>query len=212
MKKVAITIITSAALALAIPLYAADEPGLKSDSERKSGYTRQQTADEPGMKSDAQRRSGLNQQQAGEMQSGKMITADELEGMTVVSQEGENIGKISEITIDKQSGEVSFVTISKGGILGMGASKIAVPLSAFEFSDDEARLTVSQDKLDNVPQQTAGASDSDYQRDLEAHYGVAPAWDKGAPGATPQKQRMDKDATEQRKQDPAEPRKLDTQK
>ena len=191
MRKATITFITSAALAFAIPLYAADAPGVKSDSQQKPGLTQRQT---------------------GQMQSGQMITADKLEGMTVVSQEGEKIGKIKEITIDKQSGEVSFVTFSKGGFLGMGADEIAAPLSAFEFSDEEARLTVNQSKLDNVPQQAAGATDSDYQRDLEAHYGVAPAWNKGDSGDTPKKQKMDQDSAEPRKQDSAEPRKVDTQK
>jgi len=70
MKKATITFITSAALAFAIPLYAADEPGMKSDSQQKAGLTQQQT---------------------GKMQSGQMITADKLEGMTVVSQEGKEI-------------------------------------------------------------------------------------------------------------------------
>lgn len=201
MKKAAITFITCAALALAIPLYAADEPAKKSDAQPKSGYTQQQSADETGRKADSQRQSGLTQGQAGQM-----MTADDLDGMTVVSQEGEDIGKISEITIDKQSGEVSFVTISRGGILGMGATEIAVPLSAFEFTDDEARLTVNQSKLENVPQQAAGASESDYQRDLETHYGVAPAWDRES-GVTPKSQPMGQDATEQQKKDTTERKK-----
>ena len=201
MKKATLALITSAALAFAMPLYAADDPGKTYDSQQKEGVTQQ------GMKSDSQRQEGLTQQDLrsdSKRLAGQSITADELQGMEVVTQAGEEIGKIDKITIDKQSGEVQFVTFSKGGILGMGAEDIAVPLSAFEFSDDQARLTVDQSKLDNVPQQTAGASDSDYLRNLETHYGVAPAWDKGNLGDTPQTQKMD--------QDPTQPGKVDTQK
>jgi sporulation protein YlmC with PRC-barrel domain len=194
MKKATITFITSAALAFALPLYATDKP-VTSDSEQQAGVTQQ------GMKSDSEQGAGLTQHRTGQMQSGQMITADKLQGMEVVTQEGEEIGEIKKITIDKQSGEVQFVTFSKGGILGMGAEEIAVPLSAFEIGDDQARLTVTQSKLENVPQQTAEATDSDYLRDLETHYGVAPEWEKGNMGNTSQTQKIDQGPTKQRKVD-----------
>lgn len=183
MKKTTITIITSAALTFAMPLYAADESGMKSDSQEKAGMTQQQTD---------------------KMQSGQKITAEKLKGMEVVSLEGEEIGEIQKIKIDKKSGKVQFVTFSKGGILGMGGEKIAAPLSAFEIGDDKARLTVDQSKLENVPKQTAGATDSDYQRDLETHYGVAPAWEKDSKGDTSQKLDMNQE-------DPTQAGKIDTQ-
>jgi sporulation protein YlmC with PRC-barrel domain len=176
MKKATIIFIASAALAFTIPLYAGDGPGMKSDSQQKTGYTQHQT---------------------GKMHSGQRITADELQGMDVVSKNGEDIGEIEKITIDKQSGKVQFVTISTAGILGMGTTKIAAPLSAFDIRDDKARLNVDQSRLKNVPQRKAKATDSDYLRDLETHYGVAPAWNKGEDsGNTPNNQLMDKDAIE----------------
>ncbi|RJP75860.1 MAG: PRC-barrel domain containing protein [Desulfobacteraceae bacterium] len=158
MKKATIIFIASAALAFAIPLYAGDGPGMKSDSQQKTGYTQHQT---------------------GKMHSGQRITADELQGMDVVSQEGKEIGEIEKITIDKQSGKVQFVTFSTSGFLGMGTTEIAAPLSAFDIRDDKARLNVDQSKLKNVPNRKAKATDSDYLRDLETHYGVAPAWNQG---------------------------------
>jgi sporulation protein YlmC with PRC-barrel domain len=193
MKKATITIITSAALAFAMPLYAADQPGMNPDAEQKAGVAQQ------GMNSDPQQKTGLTQQRNDQMQSSQTITAEELKGMEVVSKDGEEYGEIEKVMIDQQSGEVQFVTFTKGGILGMGGEEIAVPLSAFEFSDDQARLTVDQSKLENVPQKTAEASDSDYLRDLETHYGLAPAWDKGNQGDPTQAQQMDLNPTEPRK-------------
>jgi sporulation protein YlmC with PRC-barrel domain len=126
MKKATITFIASAALAFALPLYTADKP-VKSDSEQQAEVTQQ------GMKSDTEQNAGLNQHR-----NGQMITADKLQGMEVVTpQEGEELGEIQKITIDKQSGEVQFVTFTKGGILGMGAEEIAARLSAFEIRDDK---------------------------------------------------------------------------
>ncbi len=180
MKKATITFITSAALAFAIPLYAADEPGLKSDSQPQAGVTQQQTD---------------------HMQSGQMMTAEKLKGMEVVSQKGEGIGEIEEVMIDQQTGEVKFVIISKGGILGIGGEEVAAPLSAFGISKEQARLTVDQSKFENVPQQKPEVTDSDYLRDLESHYGVAPAWEKGDAGDTTQTQQIDQGPTKSRKVD-----------
>jgi sporulation protein YlmC with PRC-barrel domain len=182
MKKITITFITSAALAFAIPLYAADTPGLESESQQQAGVTQQKTD---------------------QMESGQMMTAEKLQGMEVVSQKGEGLGKIEEVMIDQQSGEVKFVIISTGGILGIGGEEVAAPLSAFDFNNEQARLTVDQSKFENVPQQKPEVTDSDYLRDLESHYGVAPAWEKGDKGDPTQTQQIDQGATE--------PRKVDTQ-
>jgi sporulation protein YlmC with PRC-barrel domain len=121
-------------------------------------------------------------------ESGKMIgsegtdsaqvqSPDELKGMQVVSQTGEKLGKIDSVKTDPQSGQIRFVTITKGGVLGMGGEDIAVPLEAFRIDQQNQRatLTVNESMLDNAPQQ-ANMSDDEFQRNLEQHYGVAPAW------------------------------------
>ncbi|MGB3221878.1 MAG: PRC-barrel domain-containing protein [Desulforhopalus sp.] len=106
------------------------------------------------------------------------ITAEEIEGMQVVSQTGEEIGEIQRASIDEQSGKVKFVTISKGGVLGMGGENIAIPFEALQFDQQNERvtLTVNESKLDNAPQQ-ANMSDEEFQRNLQSHYGVAPAFE-----------------------------------
>jgi hypothetical protein len=97
--------------------------------------------------------------------------------MQVVSQTGEKLGEIDSVKTDPQSGQIRFVTITKGGILGMGGEDIAVPLEAFRIDQQNQRatLTVNETMLDNAPQQ-ANMSDDEFQRNLEQHYGVAPAW------------------------------------
>lgn len=108
------------------------------------------------------------------------MSADKLEGMKVVSQSGEDIGKIKSAHIDNQSGNIRFVTISQDGQAGMGHDT-AVPIDALRVDqqNDQATLTVDSSKLDNVPQQ-ANMSDDDFQRQLDSHYGVAPSWEAGS--------------------------------
>ena len=69
--------------------------------------------------------------------------------------------------------------MAKGGVLGIGGEDIAVPLEAFSFSAEtnKATLVVDKSMLDNAPQK-ADLSDAEFQRELQSHYGVSPAWKK----------------------------------
>lgn len=112
-------------------------------------------------------------QQVGSMQG---QSARELLGMGITSQNGEELGSIQDIKFDTETGRVKYVTITKGGVLGVGGEKgIPVPLEAFQFSDKGATLTVDKGKLDNAPQ-PSGIADESFQQKLESHYGVSPAW------------------------------------
>ncbi|MDW7772095.1 MAG: PRC-barrel domain-containing protein [Desulfobulbaceae bacterium] len=117
--------------------------------------------------------------EASQYQASNIPSADELKGLKVVSQQGEDLGEIKDVKMDPQSGRISHVTMSKGGILGIGGEDIAVPLGAFNFNteQEEATLTVDQSKLDNAPQQ-AGMSDQEFNRELQDHYGVSPTWEQ----------------------------------
>lgn len=164
MKKITVSIVTMlAALALTAPVYAAGEykgtTGTKSESGQHSQSMSQRS------------------------QSGAQIqSAEEILGMSVVSRDGEKLGEIQDIKVDTRTGRVNYVTVQKGGVMGIGGEEgIAVPLEAFQFTNDNAKLTVDKSKLDNAPKQS-GMSDQEFQRDLQSHYGISPAWQEGQPG------------------------------
>ncbi len=151
-----------------------------------------------------------------QLESAKIKSAEELKGMQVVSQTGDEIGEIEEVRIDTETGEVQFVTISREGALETGEDVVAAPLGAFEFDGEQAKLTIDENRLENVPAQ-AELSDRDYRRDLEPHYGVAPAWEKENPADTTMTDQMDSDPMEPAPQtnidtqDFTDPRKVNTQ-
>jgi hypothetical protein len=130
--------------------------------------------------------------------------------MQVVSQTGVEIGEIKSATTDQNSGKIKFVTISKGGVLGMGGEDIAIPFEALRLDqqNEQATLTVNESKLDNAPQQ-ANLSDDEFQRNLESHYGVAPAWEGESrkmetdPTRSMDQEHMETDPT--RPMDPSQP-------
>lgn len=150
MKKRTLSLVTMmASLALASPLYA-------TDSHQKTTMTNQN-----------------NELSVSQSQS---QSADKLLGMTIESKEGKKLGEIQDLKIDTGSGRINYITAQVGGVMGIGGKDgVAVPLEAFRFADDKAILTVDQSKLNDVPKRS-DVSDADFQRDLESHYGVSPAW------------------------------------
>ena len=160
MKKLTVSLITiMTSLALMSPVYAANE----YQNNQQSTSMNQTT---------------LNKDQDSQAIS-HARSAKDLLGMDIQSQKGEDIGEIQDLKIDTKTGRISYVTIQKGGVLGIGEEEgIPVPLEAFNFSQDKARLLVDQSKLDNAPKQ-ANMNDAEFRRDLDSHYGVSPSWDEG---------------------------------
>ena len=158
--------------------YAAGEAQQGSDTRQNMGVN--QNMQSPDMQSQDMNRTGsaLNQP-TGAIQDQASTTqipsADKLEGMEVFSPNGEEIGEISEVNKDQLNGNINYVTVSKGGMLGIGDEDVAVPLEAFRFDNDRATLTVDPSKLDSAPRQ-ADLTNEQFQRDLQSHYGVSPTW------------------------------------
>jgi sporulation protein YlmC with PRC-barrel domain len=117
-------------------------------------------------------------QQTYQLSQSQIPSADELKGMKVINQSGEEVARIEEVNIDSQTGQVNFVTLARGGMLGMGEKQIAAPVEAFRFDmeQQQALLNVDQGKLDSAPEQ-ADMDDKSFERELESHYGVSPAWE-----------------------------------
>ena len=71
------------------------------------------------------------------------MSAEELKGMTIVSDTGEEIGSIDRV------GEVRVVTVDVGGFLGVGAKTVAIPISELEMSaDGNLRTTLTRETLE----------------------------------------------------------------
>ncbi|MBZ5486240.1 PRC-barrel domain-containing protein [Halomonas aquamarina] len=82
----------------------------------------------------------------------------DLEGMTVVNQDDEEIGDIQRISKHNDSGEL-YAIISVGGIWGFGATDIALPLDEMQFENDRLVMdtTYGSDQIEE--------SSEDYNED-----------------------------------------------
>jgi sporulation protein YlmC with PRC-barrel domain len=103
-------------------------------------------------------------------------SADQIIGLPVVAQDGENLGEIEDLKLDTRTGRIDYVVVEKENAMGVGEEvAVAVPLGALQFTDENARLTVDKSKLANVPN-PAMMSDQEFQENLNTHYGIAPTW------------------------------------
>lgn len=64
------------------------------------------------------------------------LRAKDVIGMNVLSPSGEELGKVSDLIVDARSGQLVYAVVNAGGVLGVGGTSNAVPISALHYSTD----------------------------------------------------------------------------
>jgi hypothetical protein len=88
-----------------------------------------------------------------------IIAASKVNGTKVYNQEGEALGSIYDVMLDKQSGHVVYAVMSFGGFLGIGEKYHPLPWDELTYSTAHDGYVVNLDKgvLENAP--SYGTSD-----------------------------------------------------
>jgi len=111
-----------------------------------------------------------------------LIASDRVEGTPVRRADGQKIGAIQRLMIDKLSGNVAYAVLSFGGFLGMGQKHAPVPWARLSYDRGLGayRLDLSDEELKQAP---AVAADQEFDwgdrgREVEIHnyYRVPPYW------------------------------------
>jgi hypothetical protein len=84
-----------------------------------------------------------------------LIPSDAVEGTPVRRPDGEKLGIIDRLMIDKASGQVAYAVLSYDGFLGLGEKHCPVPWSALKYSTQ-----LNAYELD-VPAEQLGRAGSD---------------------------------------------------
>lgn len=81
------------------------------------------------------------------------IPASKVQGATVKNSNGEKIGHVEDVVLDKMSNRIMFGVLSFGGFLGMGEKYHPVPWSLLDYSKEEGAYVVplSKDVLEAAP-------------------------------------------------------------
>jgi hypothetical protein len=104
-------------------------------------------------------------------------------GADVENPQGQNLGDIKDIVIDRASGRIAYAVVSFGGFLGMGEKLFAVPWGAFSQPKADKQtfvLDVDKDRLKNAPGFDAHnwpqMASREWVTSLYSYYNVPPYW------------------------------------
>ncbi|CEJ86877.1 PRC-barrel domain protein (modular protein) [Hyphomicrobium sp. GJ21] len=71
-----------------------------------------------------------------------LISAGKVQGTPVLSAEGETLGEIYDVMLEKRSGKIAYALMSFGGILGIGTKYHPLPWHALKYVPDAGGYVV----------------------------------------------------------------------
>ncbi len=111
------------------------------------------------------------------------ISSDRVEGTAVYGSNGDKIGSVDCIMIEKRSGQAREAIVDVGGFLGMGGSRHAVPWQNLDYDENEGgyKLSVTEEELKNAPSFQASdrdqaLSDHRHRDEVYEYYGTPRYW------------------------------------
>jgi len=111
-----------------------------------------------------------------------LIGSDKVEGTAIYRSNGDRVGTVDRVMIDKLSGKVAYAVMSFGGFLGIGDDHYPIPWSLLTYNTDLGgyEVNISDAQLRGAPRFTRGEEWDRYDRDREtalySYYGVTPYW------------------------------------
>jgi sporulation protein YlmC with PRC-barrel domain len=111
-----------------------------------------------------------------EILSSDVITSDRVDGTAVYNHEGDKLGSIDHLVIDKVSGQVRYAVLEFGGFLGIGTDRYPLPWSMLRYDTSQEGYVVPIDKgtLEKAPRFSSDARpryDEAYGREVYSYYG-----------------------------------------
>lgn len=112
----------------------------------------------------------------------RLISTRRVEGTSVYNSEGERLGTVHSVMLDKASGRAAYAVMSFGGFLGLGKLAHPVPWEMLTYSEERDGYVVdlSREQLDKAPMFHLDESDrprgSTQEEAIYGHYGATPWW------------------------------------
>src|SRR5438309_3976352 len=112
-----------------------------------------------------------------------LIRGNTFIGADVENPQGQNLGDIKDMVIDRASGRIAYAVVSFGGFLGMGEKLFAVPWGAFaqpRADKDKFVLDVDKERLKNAPgfdtNNWPQMASREWVTSLYTYYNIPPYW------------------------------------
>lgn len=108
-----------------------------------------------------------------------LISSDRVNGTEVFSPQGERVGQIDHLVIDKQSGNIAYAVMSFGGFLGIGAESYPLPWAKLSYDTSKGGFVtdVTREQLEGAPERTEDwYSDRQWEERQFAYFGAPYYW------------------------------------
>ncbi|MEX3934265.1 PRC-barrel domain-containing protein [Paraburkholderia phymatum] len=113
-----------------------------------------------------------------------VMAAAALDGNTVLSADGDDVGKIKEIMLDVHTGHIAYAVLASGGFLGIGGKLLAIPWAMLTLDTSRERFVVSASsgQIRNAPgfdkDNWPAMANPDWAATVHAYYGSKPYWSR----------------------------------
>ncbi len=107
--------------------------------------------------------------------------ADDVRGRKVVDRNGEEVGTVDALLIDRQEAKVRFLLVGAGGFLGLGERHFLIPVDAVTRIDpDHVHVDQTRERVVGAPAYDPSlAREPTFYEDVYGYYGYAPYWGPG---------------------------------
>jgi hypothetical protein len=116
---------------------------------------------------------------AAEDETVSLIGSDKVEGTAVFDADGNRIGAIERVMIEKTSGRVSYAVLSFGGFLGIGDDHYPLPWPSLKYNTELGgyQTLITEDQIKGAPKYGRtddwNWSDATRTKGLDDYYGAA---------------------------------------
>lgn len=118
-----------------------------------------------------------------EIKNHDCISSDRVEGTAVYGSDGNKIGTVDSIMIEKQSGQAREAIVDVGSFLGMGGTRHTIPWQKLDYDldCDGYKLDITEEQLKKAPSYREGesnerADDRDFRATVYEYYEVPVYW------------------------------------
>ena len=92
-----------------------------------------------------------------------LIGSDKVEGTAVYDANGERMGTIKRVMLEKRSGHVAYAVLSFGGFLGIGSDYYPIPWASLSYDTSLGgyRTNITEQQLQGAPKYAGDSWDWD---------------------------------------------------
>jgi len=111
------------------------------------------------------------------------ISSNRVEGTAVYDCDGEKIGSVDSVIIEKRSGQSREAVVDIGTFLGMGGTRHTIPWTKLDYDEECGgyKLDVTEEQLKNAPsypdsERDQRATDQEHRGQVYDYYAAPTYW------------------------------------